>query len=329
MGRSCEFCFHPEGMESMRNKVKRLTLSVAVAVSAACVPVAVAQADTKADLNIDRVISVEKERQTSTRSAFTEQASDADKESARVSEEGIAFSLGENQGEAQLSAGGALTDAVQSNKNGDNWVADSSTVYRDTDDGAAAYALIPKGESSTEWELQLPEGVDAKVNPSGEVEFQKALQEGGNITYDAYLEKPWAVDRKGEEVPTWYEIENGKIVQKIERSDPNEEVLADPRISYGRGVYLNAWGHEFRTLHSMTTVGVTGSFLVACNVSKLPTPAKLVLGPVCLIGGVNALDLVNVVKAVPEYEPSTCYQIRIAPNMGDRPNPVGAHECKR
>lgn len=61
MGRSCEFCFHPEGMEIMRNKVKRFTLSVVVAASAACAPVAVAQADTKADLNIDRVISVEQE----------------------------------------------------------------------------------------------------------------------------------------------------------------------------------------------------------------------------------------------------------------------------
>ena len=98
MGRSCEFCFHPEGMEIMRNKVKRFTLSVVVAVSAACAPVAVVHADTKADLNIDRVISVEQERQTSTRSAFTEQANDAGKESERVSEEGIAFSLGENRG---------------------------------------------------------------------------------------------------------------------------------------------------------------------------------------------------------------------------------------
>lgn len=328
MGRSCEFCFHPEGMEIMRNKVKRFTLSVVVAVSAACAPVAVVHADTKADLNIDRVISVEQERQTSTRSAFTEQANDAGKESERVSEEGIAFSLGGKQGEAQLSAGTALTEAVQSNKNGDNWVADSSTIYRDTDDGAAAYAIIPKEKSSTEWELQLPEDVNAKVNPSGEVEFQKPLQGGGNITYDAYLEKPWAVDREGEEVPTWYEIDNGKIVQKIERSDSNEEVLADPQISYGKGVYLNAWGHEFRPIHGMATVGVNGAFLAACNVSKLPTPVKLVLGPVCLVGGLNALDLVNAVKAVPEYEHNTCYQIRIAPNLGDRPHPVGAHECR-
>jgi len=79
---------------------------------------------------------------------------------------------------------------------------------------------------------------------------------------------------------------------------------------------------------SMATVGVNGVFLAACNLSNPPTPVKLVLGPVCLVGGLNARDLVNAVKVVPEYEHNTCYQIRIAPNMGDRPHPVGAHECR-
>ena len=78
----------------------------------------------------------------------------------------------------------------------------------------------------------------------------------------------------------------------------------------------------------MATVGVNGAFLASCNLSKLPTPVKLVLTPTCFIAGGNALDLVNVVKSVPEYEHNTCYQIRIAPNMGDRPHPVGAHECR-
>ena len=55
---------------------------------------------------------------------------------------------------------------------------------------------------------------------------------------------------------------------------------------------------------------------------------KLVFGGVCPIAGINALDIVETAKAIPEYDHNTCYQIRIASNMGDRPHPVGAHECR-
>lgn len=45
-----------------------------------------------------------------------------------------------------------------------------------------------------------------------------------------------------------------------------------------------------------------GPFLASYNLSKLPTPVKLVLTPTCFIAGGNALDLVNAVKSV--WEPT-------------------------
>ena len=312
----------------MNIHITSLTLSAIIAVSAAFPPTAVAQTDTKTNHNIDWILNIEQEQRTATRSTFGDQAIETENKSEQISKEGIVFPLGEGQGEAQLSAGIALSEAIESNKGGDNWVANSDIIYRDTEDGAAAYALIPKEESSTEWELQLPPGVEAKVTPSGEVTFQTALQTGGNITYAAYLEEPWAVDQNGEKVPTWYEIDSGKIVQKIDRSSSSEEVLADPRISYGKGAYLNAWGDELRALQGMATIGVNGAFLSGYMLSKLPTKVRLVLGGVCAVAGPNVLDIVEAIKAIPQYDPHTCYQLKIVPYVGGtRPHPVGEHEC--
>ncbi len=278
------------------------------------------------EIALKKIIEFEKEGVQSI-AHVKQQESGSTQHQEDINENGITFSLNESE-TATLSAPEAPGPFKEIFFDGELWTMDNQTIYRDINSGAAAYRILKEDESSAEWELDLPEGVFAHINENGEVEFRNETK-GLTVRYGTIFEKPWAIDTTGSKVSTWYELHNnGKLVQHVDRSKARGDIIMDPKISYGRGVYLNAWGKEMRLVHQAAVGATNAAFLATCAVDKLPSALKLIAAPLCMIGGVNALDIVNAVKSVPRYIPGTCYQIKVIRyKQGTRPRPVGAHEC--
>src|SRR5690606_35644684 len=93
---------------------------------------------------------------------------------------------------------------------------------------------------------------------------------------------PWAKDAQGRPVPTRYTAEGHTLVQDI---DTNENtafpVVADPKITFGWGVYINMWGHELGAAALAVGFGVEVGLAYICG------KAKLILGTACglAVGG--------------------------------------------
>lgn len=57
------------------------------------------------------------------------------------------------------------------------------------------------------------------------------------------IEQPWAIDAEGKHIETSYTIDGNDIVQHID-SHAAFPVIADPKVTFGWGVYLTLWGSE-------------------------------------------------------------------------------------
>ncbi|MFF5884738.1 hypothetical protein ACF1DW_06705 [Streptomyces sp. NPDC014603] len=83
-------------------------------------------------------------------------------------------------------------------------------------------------------------------------------------------------------MPTRYTAEGHTLVQDI---DTNENtafpVVADPKITFGWGVYINMWGHELGAAALAVGFGVEVGLAYICG------KAKLILGTACglAVGG--------------------------------------------
>jgi hypothetical protein len=187
---------------------------------------------------------------------------------------------------------------------------------RKTSEGAQGFAVLRGAKSAMpEWRLQLPED----VKPSMDEETGRVLllkeNEKTALVLDVALEKPWAVDAAGKSLPTWYELDGDRVVQHVDLKGARFPVVADPRLTYGWGVYLNMFGGEIATIGALI-VGAGGAGSVAlCITKKLPhrlaTFTKFLCGAVgnATVGGV-AKSIQKIYKSV---DNSACYQAKITP----------------
>ena len=76
---------------------------------------------------------------------------------------------------------------------------------------------------SYEFPLDLPAGSTVEKTATGQV---TVLDAQGKVA--GVFDTPWAVDAKGKEVPTWFEVRNGSLVQHVKHAGAAYPVVADP-----------------------------------------------------------------------------------------------------
>lgn len=314
---------------ALKKKIVAFAAAIGLGVNVVCPATAAAEQHPIDMSQVERIRDFEngqKEKPPFERAQLRSSQEDIPEFSASAS--GIIFELADGTQQARLSAGSESRELETKSLGSDNWILAPDALYREMPDGAAAYSIISSNSDSVAWELDLPEEVSAYVTTDGEVEFRRHSP-SGVIVYDAKFETPWAIDENGRQVRTWYESANGQLIQRVDRSESKGEILVDPRLSYGMGVYFNAWGTEMTGYHRVLVGGVNTAAVAACAINKLPNMLKPLLIALCGIGGINMLDVVDAIKAVPYYDPSKCYQLKVVRfEQGSRPVPVGAHECR-
>ncbi|KAA0017689.1 hypothetical protein FOY51_24960 [Antrihabitans cavernicola] len=210
---------------------------------------------------------------------------------------------------------------------GDQAVTDKYSTRKLGVDGATLAVLRP-GESSATWNLTLPAGVVAKVAADGSVQFQRAAG-AGTITEYVALAKPWAIDAAGRSLPTSYEVRGQQLVQSVDTTGAQGQIVVDPRITYGAGIYLNARGYELNALR--IAIIVAGGVLAVgtcalANQLPVPGPLKLLITAICAIGGVNLIQVFQAIVNHGPFNDNQCYQTRLIPSS-DRFDGVGEENC--
>lgn len=182
----------------------------------------------------------------------------------------------------------------------------------------------------TVWDLSMPQGVEAVAFEDGSIGFRMDNGDGVSVVSETVISALWAVDDEGNPLKTWYEVdpEVSSIIQIVDTADVSGEVVVDPRITYGKGVYFNWFGAELRSLKAAGSAGIALAIGYGCaQAGKLRNPALIaVVGTICMVtGGTVGLNSLKVALSnVKQIFDNTCYQwkvgdyrIKVVPSKGN------------
>lgn len=114
---------------------------------------------------------------------------------------------------------------------------DTFTVPLPYDDGSIQMNTVIESASAPkrfEYEVGLPDGVIMSHIEGGGVVLERGAETVATIA------PAWARDANGNEVETWYEIEDSTLVQTVEHSDADAyPIVADPYLG------INLFGHVY------------------------------------------------------------------------------------
>jgi hypothetical protein len=112
------------------------------------------------------------------------------------------------------------------------------------------------------YDVQLPTGALLVPNEASGVDI--VLADG---TVAGRFHEAWARDANGVPVPTAYEIDGSTLVQVVDLTGPDiaYPVVADPRLTFGWGIYLNMYGWEWKALSVVMKGAIGAASGVACN----------------------------------------------------------------
>jgi hypothetical protein len=133
----------------------------------------------------------------------------------------------------------------------------------------------------------------------------------------ATVDPAWAQDANGDPVATRYQIDGDSLVQVIAPSaDTAYPVVADPKITFGWGVYLNGYGVEWKILTASVSAVGGAAVVGACIAVNVPNPWGAVLKAACgTVGASNLKNYLNWIRSAYNANPSldngTCYQTNL------------------
>lgn len=183
---------------------------------------------------------------------------------------------------------------------------------------ARTVVVLADASAPTEYrfDLRVPEGSTLVKQADGGVHV---LDAQGEVL--AQVAAPWAKDAAGAAVATAYRVDGGTLVQEVRPSADSEfPVVADPKITYGLGVYLNLWGYEARAIGTALALLIAGGAIAACTASNIPAGVAYLVKLICSAGVGSAawevLKNLNDWIRGGNFNNNTCYQKKIIPNTG-------------
>ncbi|MER6523261.1 hypothetical protein ABT246_41525 [Streptomyces sp. NPDC001553] len=108
--------------------------------------------------------------------------------------------------------------------------------------GGAVRSLITlkdsKAPTNQRFDLDLPAGSELMATADGGYEIVDRIDADTSVAIGA-IDAPWAKDAVGNDVPTTYRLEGNTLIQQIHvTSSTAFPVVADPSVSFGRGIYV-------------------------------------------------------------------------------------------
>jgi hypothetical protein len=210
----------------------------------------------------------------------------------------------------------------------------SSVVTESVADGVRNVIVVngPDAPTSYDFLLGLPEGVNARLADNGAVLLELQGEEGASLTVGS-IEVPWAKDANGASIPTHFELNGDVLTQIVDHQGAAYPVSADPKLTYGAGVYLNLWGYEANNLRYSAGAAIAALTLYGCNFASFPANIpNVVIGTIrliCTVGGGASLAigfLQSLINGQGNYDGNQCYQTRIVPPNGTFVG-VGPENC--
>ncbi|MBB0992724.1 hypothetical protein G6009_15330 [Dietzia sp. SLG510A3-30A2] len=211
-------------------------------------------------------------------------------------------------------------------RDGDHMVSGNRVLSENADRTVSGYAVIPGGAEQAKWSFTMPPGTELKSNEGGGVSLlitEGAESSGADMPESAtievrdFIEAPWAIDRDGDVVPTHYVVQGNTVTQVLDRGDNDSEVVADPKLTFGFGVYLSMWGWEANAFRSALLATGAASWWTICEVANRVGGWGWVVGMICRAApGLTVLTLINILRLPPQWHANWCYQTRILPSSG-------------
>ena len=171
-----------------------------------------------------------------------------------------------------------------------------------------------------EWNISMPDGVETVAFNDGSIGFRLDTGDGVSAISETVISAPCAVDEGGNLLDTWYEIsEDGSSLKQVVNTQEVEgEIVLDPRVTYGRGVYYNWYGGELRALKAAGTGSLALAVGYGCaKVGNLRHPAIVAIaGLLCLTAGstVALWSLKTALDNLRNINDGTCYQWKVGSN---------------
>ncbi|MBM7810330.1 hypothetical protein [Saccharothrix algeriensis] len=187
-------------------------------------------------------------------------------------------------------------------------------------DDLSARTLVVLNDASApaeyRFDLRAPQGSTLAAQADGGVHV---LDAKGEVL--AQVAAPWAKDAAGKDVATSYRIDGDALVQSVRTNSTTQfPVVADPKLTYGFGVYLNLWGFEARAYGAAIALVVAGGAIAVCTSANIPAAIAYLVKLVCSAGiGTAAWDLLKNMDSWIKsggINNNTCYQKKIIPNTG-------------
>jgi len=190
------------------------------------------------------------------------------------------------------------------------------TAYASDD---AVIAALADGQSTASFGLPAA----GEVQPDGSVVLEREVSPGLRTT--AEIAPPWARDAHGTSLPTWYVLDqSGRVLtQHVDTAGATYPIAADPRLTFGWGVYLNVTGAEAKAIATaLVAAGGAGAIVACSGLSKLPAVVGRIVQLLCTAVGVPTIrgilsSIVSLWRGGGSTSNYTCYQKRIVgPSTG-------------
>jgi hypothetical protein len=182
----------------------------------------------------------------------------------------------------------------------------------------ALIATLTEGQSTTSFGLPAA----GQVQSDGSVVLTKETSLG--VQMRAEIAAPWAKDATGRSLPTWYVLDSSGrfLTQHVDTEGAVFPVAADPRLTYGWGVYLNVTGAEAKAIGTAAVALGGGLNIAICAGKGLPLVIGRLAAILCtVVGGASVLSIIKSIvslwRAGGSTSNNTCYQKRIVgPSTG-------------
>jgi len=202
--------------------------------------------------------------------------------------------------EGAASTGSIKTDGTRIY---DNALRGTSAAVRDTGSGVQLLAVLhkPHASATQRYAFDLPTGTSLVPTADGGVLIV------GPDSVLSQVQPPWAKDANGRHVPTSYTVEGTTIVQRIDTSDAAFPVVADPKISFGRYIYVRFNPSERREL--IATIAAAGGAVVGAALCARAGP--IAAGVCSVLGAAAAIIVFQILYDTRWNRPECGLEVRV------------------
>jgi len=202
-------------------------------------------------------------------------------------------------------------------------------VLEQSDEYVAGYQILQPGEHKAEWNFDLPENVSLGQGEDGAIDLVYTDPYEGTMRVQSFIEPPTAVSVDGDLQDTSYRIEGDNLLQITENGA--SEVVADPKLTFGRNIYLNLWGYEAEGAGRMLATLGFGAQIALCTVDdKIPGIYGRAAKALCYaVPGMTFGHFKRIITAPSRFDFRSCYQIPLVNSPQRRWVKVDKKNCSQ